>query len=124
MHEGLAADKSDAHGAELANFSCPFFQILKARMRPAVVVLSAISTIEIAAIRDVKTALQRFAVEQTLTRFQNVVAGKFAANFIEELHAMMKECATYDNMPAKQSRWEISLRNARDLFLDPTIRQP
>ena len=32
---------------------------------------------------------------------------------------MMKECAAYDNLPAKQSRWEISLRNARDLFLDP-----
>jgi hypothetical protein len=32
---------------------------------------------------------------------------------------MMKECATYDDLPAKQSRWEISLRNARDLFLDP-----
>jgi hypothetical protein len=26
---------------------------------------------------------------------------------------MMKECAAYDNLPAKQSRWEISLRNAR-----------
>ena len=32
---------------------------------------------------------------------------------------MMKECATYDNVPAKQSRWEISLRNARYVFLDP-----
>ena len=32
---------------------------------------------------------------------------------------MMKECATYDDLHAKQSRWEISLRNARDLFLDP-----
>ncbi len=31
---------------------------------------------------------------------------------------MMKECATYDNLPAKQSRWEIPLHNARD----PTVR--
>ena len=27
---------------------------------------------------------------------------------------MMKEYAAYDNLPAKQSRWEISLHNARD----------
>jgi len=37
---------------------------------------------------------------------------------------MMKECAAYDNLAAKQSRWEISLRNARDLFWDPTTRRP
>ena len=55
-------------------------------MRPAVVVLGAIGTIEIATVRDVKTALQGFAVEQTLTRFQNVVAGKFAANVLDNLH--------------------------------------
>ena len=60
-------------------------------MRPAVVVLSAISTIQIATIRDIKAALQRFAIEETLTRFHNVVAGKFAADFVEELHAMIKE---------------------------------
>jgi hypothetical protein len=30
----------------------------------------------------------------------------------------MKECEAYDNLPAKQSRWEISLHNARDLLLD------
>jgi hypothetical protein len=29
---------------------------------------------------------------------------------------MMKEHAAYDNLPAKQSRWEISLHNARDLL--------
>ena len=28
---------------------------------------------------------------------------------------MMKEQAAYDNLPAKQSRWEISLHNAGDL---------
>jgi hypothetical protein len=28
---------------------------------------------------------------------------------------MMKEYAAYDNLPAKQSRWELSLHNARDL---------
>ena len=72
-------------------------------MRPAVVVLGAIGTIEIATIRDVKTALQRFAVEETLTRFQNVIAGKFTADFIEKLHAITKEYAAYDNLPAKQS---------------------
>src|SRR5207302_5450728 len=79
MHERLAADESDAHGAELANFKYPFFQIVEAWMRPAVVVLGAIATIKIATVRDVKTALQGFAVEETLTGFQNVVAGKFTA---------------------------------------------
>ena len=34
---------------------------------------------------------------------------------------MMKEYAAYDNLPAKQSRWEISLHNARDLSW---MRQP
>ena len=28
---------------------------------------------------------------------------------------MMKEYGAYDNLPAKQSRWEPSLHNARDL---------
>ena len=92
-------------------------------MRPAVVVFGAIGTVKIATVRDVKAALQRFPIEETLTRFQDVVAGKFAADFIEELHAMMTECAAYDNLPAKQSRWEISLHNARDL-LNPTTHQP
>ena len=55
-------------------------------MRPAVVVLGAIGTIEITTIRHVKTALQRFTIKKTLTRFQNVVAGKFAADFVQELH--------------------------------------
>ena len=77
-------------------------------MRPAVVVLGAIGTIEVTAIRHVKTALQRFTVDEALTRFQNVIAGKFAADFVQKLHAMMKEHAAYDNLPAKQSRWEIS----------------
>jgi hypothetical protein len=54
-------------------------------------------------------------------RRNSVIAGKFAADFTEELHAMMKEYAAYDNLPAKQSRWEISLHNARDLSW---MRQP
>jgi hypothetical protein len=28
---------------------------------------------------------------------------------------MMKEYGAYDNLPANQSRWELSLHNARDL---------
>jgi hypothetical protein len=54
-------------------------------------------------------------------RRNSVIAGKFAADFTEELHAMMKEYAGYDNLPAKQSRWEISLHNAHDLSW---MRQP
>ena len=34
---------------------------------------------------------------------------------------MMKEYAACDNLPARQSRWEISLHNARDLSW---MRQP
>jgi hypothetical protein len=44
------------------NFPYPFFQIVEARMRSAVVVLGAIGTIEIATVGDVKAALQRFPV--------------------------------------------------------------
>jgi hypothetical protein len=71
-------------------------------MRPAIVVFSAISAIEIALVRYIKAALQRLAITETLSRFQDVVAGKFAADFTEELHAMMKERTAYDNLPAKQ----------------------
>ena len=83
-------------------------------MRSAVVVFGAISTIEITTIRHVKTALQRFPVDEALAGFQNVIAGKFAADFVQELHAVTKEDAAYDNLPAKQSGREISLHNARD----------
>jgi hypothetical protein len=34
---------------------------------------------------------------------------------------MMKEYGAFDNLPAKQSRWEISPHNARDLSW---MRQP
>src|SRR5207249_8062560 len=91
MYKRLPADESDPHGAKLANFPYPFFQIVEARMRPAVVVLGAIATIEIATVRDVKTALQGFAVEETLTRFQNVIAGNFAANVVDDLHRVFDE---------------------------------
>src|SRR5438034_1142775 len=91
MYKRLPADESDPHGAKLANFPYPFFQIVEARMRPAVVVLGAIAAIEIATVRDVKTALQGFAVEETLTRFQNVIAGKFAANVFDDLHPVWEE---------------------------------
>jgi hypothetical protein len=57
-------------------------------MRPAIVVFGAIGAIEVATIRHVKAALQRFAIEKTLTGFHNVVAGKFAADFVENLHAV------------------------------------
>ena len=72
-------------------------------MRPAVVVLGAIGTIEITTIRHVKTALQRFAVDEALARFQNVIAGKFAADFTEKLHVLMNEHSAYDSLPVKQA---------------------
>ena len=89
MRERLTAYESNAHSAKLANLPNPFFQIVEGGMRPAVVVLRAIGTIEIAMIRDIKTALQRFAIEQTLARFQNIVAGKFTADVFQNLHAAL-----------------------------------
>jgi hypothetical protein len=71
-------------------------------MRPAIVVFGAIGAIEVALVRHVKAALQRFAIEKTLTRFQNVIAGEFATDFIEKLHAIMKERTAYDNLSTKQ----------------------
>jgi hypothetical protein len=57
-------------------------------MRSAIVVFGAISAIEVAPVRNVQAALQRFAVFETLSRFQDVVAGKFAADFVEQLHSV------------------------------------
>jgi hypothetical protein len=56
-----------------------------------------------------KDCLKRFAVEETLAGFQNVIVGEFTADFVQELHAMMKERTAYDNLSAKRSRWEVSL---------------
>src|SRR5207248_2479365 len=39
----------------------------------------------------------------------NVIAGEFAADLVEKLHAMMKGHPAYDNLPAKQSPWDIGL---------------
>jgi hypothetical protein len=32
--------------------------------------------------------LQRFPVDESLARFQNVIAGEFAADLVEKLHAV------------------------------------
>src|SRR5260370_4593165 len=93
-------------------------------LRPAVVVFGAISAIAVALIRYIKAALKRFAVKETLSRFENVIAGKFAADFTEKLHAMMKERTAYDNLPVKQLCPEVPSRNTRDLLLGPITRQP
>jgi hypothetical protein len=57
-------------------------------------------------------------------RRNRVIAGNSRPDFAEELHAMMKEYAAYDHLPAKQSRPEVPPRNTRDLLLDPTTREP
>ncbi|PYI70884.1 MAG: hypothetical protein DMF08_10195 [Verrucomicrobia bacterium] len=43
-------------------------------------------------------ALSVFGVKE---RRNSVIAGKFAADFTEELHVMIKEYAAHDNLPAK-----------------------
>ena len=57
-------------------------------------------------------------------RRNSVIAGKFAADFTEELHAIMRERTAYDNLSTKQLCPEVLPRNTRDLLLDPTTRQP
>jgi hypothetical protein len=57
-------------------------------------------------------------------RRNSVIAGKFAADFIEELHAMMKERTAYDNLSTKQLCPEIPPRNTHDFPLDLTPLQP
>jgi hypothetical protein len=52
-------------------------------MRLRVIVFCAVRAIEVALVREVETALKWFSVENTLPGFQQVVAGKFAANFVE-----------------------------------------
>ncbi len=60
-------------------------------MRPAIVVFGAISAIEVAPVRNIKATLQRSPVEEPLARFQNVIAGKFATDFVKELHAINRK---------------------------------
>ena len=81
MGEWFPADKRNAHGTKVANLTNPFFKIVKAGMWPAIIVLGAIGTIEVTTVRHIKAALQRFPVEETPARFQNVVTGKLAADF-------------------------------------------
>jgi hypothetical protein len=69
------------------SFKKALLQYFRGHRIAELVVFGAIGAIEIAAVREVQTAMQRFSVEETLTRFQNVIAGKFATDFVEELHA-------------------------------------
>src|SRR4051812_26463051 len=92
-------------------------------MWPGVIVFSAISAIQVALVRYIKTALQRFAVDEPFTRFQNVIAGEFARNFIEKLHAM-KEYAAYDNLLVKQSPWGRRFEHGQRKSLGLSAHQP
>src|SRR5215813_15400537 len=102
MREWLTADESDAHGPKITNLPHPFFQIVNARMRPAVIVFGAISAVQIALVRHVQTALQRLSVFETLSRFQDVVAGEFAADFVQQLHAVERYEVVYGLLSAMQ----------------------
>ena len=72
-------------------------------MRPAIVVFGAIGTIEIATVRDVKTALQRFPVEETLTRLQNVIAGEFTADFAKSFMRLIGRFSLGASYPRRNS---------------------
>ena len=65
-------------------------------MRLRVVVFRAVRAIEIALIGQVKAALERLAVENALTGFEQVIAGEFAADFIEQVHGIRGEERLYE----------------------------
>ena len=93
-------------------------------MRPAIVIFSTVSAIEVALVCHVKAALQRLAVMETLSRFQDVVAGEFATDFIEKLHSLVKEPNSL-----RQLACEAILPGSISLalvtfFLDPRTGQP
>src|SRR6202040_1353729 len=91
---------------------------------PAVVIFGAIGTIEIAPIRDVQAALQGFAVEETLTRFQDVIAGKFATDFVEELHAVDRKDSVYGLVTRDAIHSELSCSYVQTPARTRSVRFP
>src|SRR5438270_1294380 len=87
MHERLAAHQRDPHRPEVADFFYPELEVFQLRMRPRVIVFGAIRAVEVAPVRQVDAALKRLAIEEPLARFEQIKAGKFPADFIEEIHA-------------------------------------
>ena len=100
MQQRLAADESDSHRPEIADFSDPKLEVLELRMRLRVIVFRAVGAIEVALIGQVEAALKRLAVENALAGFEQVVAGKFAADFIEQVHADPKRIGTLRGLAA------------------------
>src|SRR5205085_4386252 len=91
------------HGAEIADFADPKLQILELRMRLRVIVLGAIGAIEVALVGEVEAALQRLPVEKAFAGFEQVVAGKFAADFIEQVHEVADGSRVYEASPPLSS---------------------
>ena len=69
-------------------------------MRLRVIVFRAVGTIEIAFVGEVKTTLKRLAVEKPFPGFEKIVAGKFAADFIEQVHVIRKRLLTLRGLDA------------------------
>src|SRR6185436_15389262 len=90
MHQRLASDERDSHCAEVADFADPKFQVRQLRMRPTVVVFRAIGAIEIAAIGQIKTALERLAIEEALAGLEDVITGKLAADVLKQCHESIR----------------------------------
>src|ERR1051326_6156251 len=86
MGEWFAADERDPHRAEIADLFDPKLQVFQLGMWLRVIVFDAIGAIEIALGGKIETALQRLAIEEPLARFEQVVAGKFAADSIKQVH--------------------------------------
>ncbi len=88
MQQRLAAHERDSHRPEIADFADPKLEVLELRMRLRVIVFRAVGAIEIALIGQVEAALERLAIEDALAGFEQVIAGEFAADFIEQVHGI------------------------------------
>src|SRR6059058_3491435 len=99
MEQRLAADERDPHRAEIADLADPKLEVLELRVRFRVIVLGAIGAIEVALVGEIEAALQRLPVEQAFAGFEQVVAGKFAADFIEQVHEVADGPGVYGASP-------------------------
>ena len=87
VQERLAADQSNSHRSKIADFADPELEVFELWMRLRVIVFRAVGAIEVALIGQIETALERLAIENALSGFEQVIPGKFAADLIEQVHA-------------------------------------
>jgi hypothetical protein len=97
MHERFAAHERDSHRPQIADFFDPKLEVFQLRMGPRVIVFGAIRAIEVAPISQVQAALERLAIEEPLARFEQIIAGKFPTDFIEQVHGVICGLRLYED---------------------------